>query len=658
MKMKMVTALFVLSLGTTASFAQTGASDGSRFGHGEDSIRCLKNISIYTEYVKTNNFKDAYTPWMSVFTEAPKAQVSTYTNGAKILRALIAGEKDAAKQKQYFNELMKVHDQRIQYLDDLNKLVKRDATKGSIIGMKAHDYFTMGGQDMNEAYNMFKEAIELEKENSDYFVLQEFMDAAARKMKSDEAYKEQFIQDYLFASGVADGALKAATKENDKKLLKVAKDNIDAFFINSGVATCDNLQAIYAPKVEQNKTNLDYLKQVISVMQMLNCTEQEAYFAASEAAHAIEPTAETAVGCGYMYYKKGDMDKCIDYFDQAINLEQDPLKKADYAYKTAAILFSKKQLSKAKQYALKSISLDGNNGKPYILIANMYASSPNWSDEAALNKCTYFAVIDKLQKAKSVDPSVAEEANKLIGTYAAHTPKDADLFFLSLKKGDSVTIGGWIGETTTIRESHFIFLNITVAIWATVMFVLFPACSGGEKNLAEAITERDSLPSMKTLGVTTLISDSGITRYKIITEEWEIYDKKNPPYWAFEKGVYLEKFDSLFHIDASIKADTAYYYEKKKLWELRSNVHIRSQRGDKFDTDLLFWDEKQERVYSDKFIRIEQEDKIITGYGFESNQQMTEYQIYNNTGIFTVEDTAPADSTKAVANSTRTDSIR
>ena len=124
---------------------------------------------------------------------------------------------------------------------------------------------------------------------------------------------------------------------------------------------------------------------------------------------------------------------------------------------------------------------------------------------------------------------------------------------------------------------------------------LFPACSGGEKNLAEAITERDSLPSMKTLGVTTLISDSGITRYKIITEEWEIYDKKNPPYWAFEKGVYLEKFDSLFHIDASIKADTAYYYEKKKLWELRSNVHIRSQRGDKFDTDLLFWDEKQER---------------------------------------------------------------
>lgn len=204
------------------------------------------------------------------------------------------------------------------------------------------------------------------------------------------------------------------------------------------------------------------------------------------------------------------------------------------------------------------------------------------------------------------------------------------------------------------QKSFFIFLNITVAIWATVMFILLPACSNKEKNVAEAITDRDSLPSMKTLGVTTLISDSGITRYKIITEEWEVYDKKDPPYWAFEKGVYLEKFDSLFRIDASIKADTAYYYEKKKLWELRSNVHIRSQRGDKFDTDLMFWDEEKETVYSDHFIRIEQEDKIITGYGFESNQELTEYQIYNNTGIFTVEDTAPAHPAQADSTTVNT----
>ena len=104
MKMKMFTMLAALSLSATAVFAQKGVEDGSRFGHGEDSLRCLQNISIYTEYVKTNNFKDAYTPWKAVFTEAPLAQVGTYTNGAKILRALIAESKDAAQQKTYLNE--------------------------------------------------------------------------------------------------------------------------------------------------------------------------------------------------------------------------------------------------------------------------------------------------------------------------------------------------------------------------------------------------------------------------------------------------------------------------------------------------------------------------------------------------------------------------
>ena len=192
------------------------------------------------------------------------------------------------------------------------------------------------------------------------------------------------------------------------------------------------------------------------------------------------------------------------------------------------------------------------------------------------------------------------------------------------------------------NKTYLKSLNITAAFLAAVMFVLFPACSGKNKKLAEAISENDTLPSMKTLGVTTLISDSGITRYKVVAEEWLIFDKKNPPYWAFEKGVYLEKFDSLLRIDASIKADTAYYHERKKMWELKGKVQILSQRGDKFQTDLLFWDEKKEKVYSDKFIQIEQEDKIIKGYGFESNQELTEYEIKNTTGIFTVEDIAPA----------------
>lgn len=188
-------------------------------------------------------------------------------------------------------------------------------------------------------------------------------------------------------------------------------------------------------------------------------------------------------------------------------------------------------------------------------------------------------------------------------------------------------------------------ISITVAVWAAVMFLFLPSCGSKKKELGAAIDEKDSLPDMHSTGVTSFVSDSGMIRYKIITEEWLIFNQKNPPYWAFEKGLYLEKFDTLFRVDASIKADTAYYHEPKKIWELRGNVHIQNQQGDKFDTQLLFWDQAKERIYSDKFIKIEQADKILTGYGFESNQQMTEYEIFTPEGVFTVEDTAPADTT-------------
>ena len=101
---------------------------------------------------------------------------------------------------------------------------------------------------------------------------------------------------------------------------------------------------------------------------------------------------------------------------------------------------------------------------------------------------------------------------------------------------------------------------------------------------------------METKGVSTLISDSGIIRYRLQAEDWRVFDKKKPPYWAFEEGVYLETFDTLFQMEANIKADTAYYYEKQKLWKLMGNVVIRNLKGEKFNTELLYWDQNTEKV--------------------------------------------------------------
>lgn len=176
-------------------------------------------------------------------------------------------------------------------------------------------------------------------------------------------------------------------------------------------------------------------------------------------------------------------------------------------------------------------------------------------------------------------------------------------------------------------------LSITIASMAMVMLLLFSSCSGRKKELGEAITERDSLPVMDTRGVTTLVSDSGVIRYRVNAEEWKVYDRKSPSYWAFEKGVYVEKFDSLFQVEASIEADTAYYYDKQRLWKLISNVHIQNLKGEKFDTELLYWDQNKKKVYSDKEVRIEQPDQIIYAVGFESDEQLSKY-VFFKTMVF------------------------
>jgi len=192
------------------------------------------------------------------------------------------------------------------------------------------------------------------------------------------------------------------------------------------------------------------------------------------------------------------------------------------------------------------------------------------------------------------------------------------------------------------------------------MLFLSVSCSGGKEPVTDAITNRDSVPVMVTRDVSTYISDSGVVRYKIITDEWRVYDRLDPSMWTFEQGIYLEKFNNDLSIEAVIIADTAYYYDKQELWELRGNVHIENEQDEEFDTQLLFWDQKTKRVYSDLYIRIRQQKRIITGIGFTSNQDFTRYTIKNTQGIFPIkEETAPTDSISMPADTTAvaTDSI-
>ena len=144
----------------------------------------------------------------------------------------------------------------------------------------------------------------------------------------------------------------------------------------------------------------------------------------------------------------------------------------------------------------------------------------------------------------------------------------------------------------------------------------------------------ETFPTMLTTNVSTLVSDSGYTRYHLTTDTWLMFDEATDPYWSFPTGLFMERYNDSMHVESTFRADSATYLSKQKLWQFDRNVRMNNVNGDRFVTEQLFWDQQTQKVYSDSFIHIERTDRILEGYGFISNEEMTEYTIMTVSGIF------------------------
>lgn len=171
-----------------------------------------------------------------------------------------------------------------------------------------------------------------------------------------------------------------------------------------------------------------------------------------------------------------------------------------------------------------------------------------------------------------------------------------------------------------------------------VLAILFCSCGNGSVGQSEQSQPREKVAALVTDSITTLISDSGVTRYRVESAQWLVFDKTNPPYQEFPQGIYLEQFDEDLTVKASLQADYAYYDETAQQWTLRGNVHALNRQGETFDTPELKWNQQSHRVFSDTSIHITRARSIIEGVGFDSNEEMTKYTILNPTGVFPVQE--------------------
>ena len=185
-------------------------------------------------------------------------------------------------------------------------------------------------------------------------------------------------------------------------------------------------------------------------------------------------------------------------------------------------------------------------------------------------------------------------------------------------------------------------------------FLLFlMSCQEAQEHTAPAILERDSASIMTSYGVNTLISDSGVIKYRIVTERWDVNTVRQPSRWEFMKGVFFEQFDEQFHVQGYIQADTAWYFDQQRLWHLRGRVRIRNVNGLIYTSEELFWDGMRHELYSNVFSRVVTPERTMQGTYFKSDERMTHYIVSNSKGSFTTADLesdkqqdAPADTTQ------------
>jgi tetratricopeptide (TPR) repeat protein len=454
MKTRFLSAVAGFSALTAAAVAQTGAESGSPFGHGEDSIRCITNISLFVPYAKAGNYQDALPFWEKAYTECPGAHKDIYLHGARIFAWRIANENDPAKKDALIDGLMTMYDQRVKYFG-------KDRRYGTdwILGHKAQDYIQYKGENIDPKLlrDWLTVALDQYGDKTEALAVSLYIFASTKLYLQDPAHKEQYLQDYLRASAILDAQLtaaQAAKNAKEEETVRAYKTSVDVSFAGSGAADCETLQGIYASKVEENKEDMEYLKAALSLLKRVHCADIDAYFAASRYVHVNEPSSESAVGLGKQAVRDKDFELAIKYFEEAADLEADDEAKADDYYMIALLMFEQHSMHRARQYAHKVLEHNPNYGNAYLLIGNMYAASAKqvYPDDAVLARTVYYAAIDKFEKARQVDPSIADDARRLITTYHDYLPSTEDIFMHpELDKGQPFTVGGWINERVTIR---------------------------------------------------------------------------------------------------------------------------------------------------------------------------------------------------------------
>ena len=431
----------ILTLGLVMTMSVLSASAQKWGNTPEDSVSCVTNTFLYREAFKNKQYVEAYEPWKVCLDKCPGNNKNLYIRGVTILKSRFNATKDANERKAIVDELMKMYDLRIANFGEAAEVTAR----------KAYDMEQLGGNArLKDYYELYDEAMRLGADKLELAFVERYFDATVKYVTSGFADTTVIIDNYDMVSDALDALASSETDSAKRAEIYGVIAHIENRF--SPFASCDELVNIYSKKFKATPDDVTLLKKITTILRKKKCMDTELFFAATEKLHTLEPTASTAYLMAQMCYQKKRYNDAAKYINDAIEGAEDKDKYNMYILQGLCYA-NNNSYSAARSSYNKAADMEPNKGEPYRLIAQLYASGARAVSDGMGGRSAYWAAVDAARKSINIDgsPENVEAANRLISSYSGHFPKQDEAFMLDLIDGNSFTVPGWIGVSTTVR---------------------------------------------------------------------------------------------------------------------------------------------------------------------------------------------------------------
>ena len=445
----------VLKLVTIASLLficinQVQAQGGKYGENPQDSVDCIRSLNFYIEEAKKKEWSAAYPIWREALRLCPKSSLNLYIYGANIMRDRISKVSDPAQKAAAIDSLLMLYDKRMEYFKSDN--VDLFYRKANIV----EEYYPNESQKIFDAYMA---VLEIGKEKTDLTSAAKVMHEAQKMYESKKIDAAKFADIYTKLTDIVDERIKLINRASNIDTVALAdaitcKAAIENSFISTDAASCENLIPLFTTRFEANKGDINVVGMVVNILLNRECTENDLFYHAAEAYYALDPSPKSASTLAKMFHSKGEIDKAIQYYKDAIEGQTDPTDKSNYLVTLANILLQQGQTGQALTYANQAINANSRNGRAYIIVANIYAGIKGCGDNPVSVRSIFWVAVDVLQRAKQMDndPKFQEDVNRQINLYRQHFPTYDDCFDRDILDGQTYTVScGGINAKTIVR---------------------------------------------------------------------------------------------------------------------------------------------------------------------------------------------------------------